>query len=160
MLGDRKAALILFLIFCSVFVSLPNIAAVRATEDYWTTKVPLPVARAGFKAAAVNEKIYVMKLNITYEYNLYSWSTKTSMPTPRDDFAVAVVNDQIYTVGGLTGAFVVTEQKNQNEQYTPIGYIPEFPSWAPLVFALCTVAVVLVVYKLELCKTQSLESEK
>lgn len=38
--------------------------------------------------------------------------------------------------------------------------IPEFPSWAPLVFALCTVAVVLVVYKRKLCKTQSLESEK
>jgi len=286
MLGDIKATLILFLIFCSVLVSLLNIAAVRAAEDYWTTKVPLPVARAGFKAAAVNEKIYVMKLNITYEYNLYSWSTKTSMPTPRGDFgitayqnrvyciggrtnsgpsvtnevydpdsdsweskaamptprhgldanvvngkiylisglvpdnrwpnantpiyttfkrtdvtevydpatdtwttkasipnavsyyasgvvdnkiyvvsenlthiptprydfAVAVVNDQIYTIGGLTGAFVVTEQKNQNEQYTPIGYIPEFPSWTPLLILLIGVLVVTVIYKQKLHK--------
>jgi len=119
MLGHVRAALILFLIFCSVLVSLPNIAAVRAAEDYWTTKVPLPLAHAGFKAAAV---------------------------------------DQIYSIGGITGAFVVTEQKNQNGQYAPIGCIPEFPSWAPLMFALCTVGVVLVVYKLELCKTQSLES--
>jgi hypothetical protein len=352
MLGDRRATLILFLIFCLVLVSLPNITAVKATEDYWTTKVPLPVARAGFKAAAVNEKIYVMKLNITYEYNLYSWSTKTSMPTPRGDFgiaayqnrvyciggrtnsgpsatnevydpdsdsweskaalltprhgldanvvngkiylisglvpdnrwpdantpiyttfkltdvtevydpatdtwttkasipnavcyyasgvvgnkiyvvsenltqiydpetdswsfgapplypvdmaggaattgdmaperiyviggregglevpytqvynpmddswslgasmltprydfAVAVVNDQIYTMGGLTGAFVVTEQKNQNEQYTPIGYIPEFPSWTPLLIMLIGVLVVTVIYKQKLHK--------
>jgi len=42
----------------------------------------------------------------------------------------------------------------------PTTELPEFPSWTPLLFAVCTVAVVLVVYKRKLSKTQSLESEK
>jgi len=55
------------------------------------------------------------------------------------------------------GNTITTEQMGQTYEYQ---VIPEFPSWALLLFALCTVAVVLVVYKQKLCKTQLLESEK
>jgi hypothetical protein len=75
-----------------------------------------------------------------------SWSLGISMPTPRYYFAVAVIDDQIYTIGGLTGAFVAVEQKNQNEQYTPINYIPEFPSWTILPLFL-TATLVIVFFR-------------
>ena len=48
------------------------------------------------------------------------------------------------------GNTITTEQMEQTYEYQ---VIPEFPSWATLLFALCTVAVVLVVYKQKLCKT-------
>lgn len=97
-------------------VTPPNVETVRATEDSWTTLEPLPVARAGFKATAVNEKIYVMKLNITYEFNLYSWSTKTSMPTPRIDFGIAAYQNMVYCIGGRTSS----GPSAANEVYDPV----------------------------------------
>jgi hypothetical protein len=59
--------------------------------------------------------------------------------------------------------YIINEENQDNYPLmSPVEptLIPEFTSWAPLLFALCTVAVVLVVYKRKLCKTQSLESEK
>lgn len=50
------------------------------------------------------------------------------------------------------GNTITTEQTGQTYEYQ---VIPEFPSWALLLFALCTVAIVLVVYKRKLCKTQT-----
>jgi len=80
------------------------------------------------------------------------------MLTPRGGLRIAIVNDVLYAIGGFN-----TDGDNilaVNEQYTPAGYIPEFPTWAPILLVLCVVTVVLVVYKQKLCKTQSLESEK
>ncbi|MFA5364913.1 MAG: kelch repeat-containing protein [Candidatus Bathyarchaeia archaeon] len=77
------------------------------------------------------ERIYViggrkrtLEVPYTQIYNPINntWSLGTPIPTPRYGFAIAAVNDQIYTIGGVTGAFVALEPKNNNEQYTPIGY--------------------------------------
>jgi energy-converting hydrogenase Eha subunit A len=57
-----------------------------------------------------------------YDPTNNTWTQGTSIPTPRYGFATTAVNDQIYTIGGITGAFVAIETKNNNEQYTPIGY--------------------------------------
>jgi hypothetical protein len=129
--------------------------------DTWSFGTPprYPVDLAGGVATTgemAPERIYVIGgrkdgLEIAYT-QIYdptddSWSLGTQMPTPRYDFATAVVNDQIYAMGGVTGAFAGIEQKNQNEQYTPFSYIPEFPSWTPLLIMLGSVLVVAVIYR-------------
>ena len=130
--------------------------------DTWSFGTPPPyqVFAAGGVAttgAMAPERLYViggrwsdlqgsgLEVNFTQVYNPIddSWSLGTSMPTPRYDFAVAVVNDQIYAMGGLTGIFTVIEPKNQNERYTPIGYIPEFPSWT--IFPLTLIATLFAI---------------
>jgi hypothetical protein len=67
------------------------------------------------------------------------------MPTERIQVGVAVVNDTLYIIGGYTlmiGNNVFAS--DVNEQYTPIDYIPEFPSWAilPLLFVASFVAII------------------
>jgi len=110
MMGDRRAALIVFLVLCSLLVSLPNIAAVRAVEDSWTTLEPLPTIRRDLGVAVVNGKIYAiggrndgnyLSTNEEYDPETNTWTTKTPMPTPRSDFGIAVVNDKIYCIGGI-----------------------------------------------------------
>jgi N-acetylneuraminic acid mutarotase len=112
-MGEQRKALLLSLILCFAISNLP---LVRAAEDSWATKTPLPIAIAGFKAAAVDEKIYVMKFNLTYEFNLHSWSTKTSMPTPRYDFAATNFQNKIFCIGGKTDSTPL----GTNEVYDPI----------------------------------------
>jgi N-acetylneuraminic acid mutarotase len=97
-----------------LFLVLPS--AVWATEENtWTTKEPLPVSSYGVKAAVVDEKIYVMKSEFNYEYNLGSWSAKTLMQTPRYGFALTSYQNKIYCIGGRTD----TESLGTNEFTTP-----------------------------------------
>jgi len=238
MMGDRRATLIVFLVLCSLSVSLTNIAADNAAEDSWTTMEPMPTARSGLGVAVVNCKIYAIggsaydgKLNTNEMYNpaTGAWTTKTPMPTPRHRFAIAVVDNKIYVVptneGGwsdvlqiygcetdtwsygediptltnlpvaaaTTGAYapkriyvmggyeIPITGLNQiydpetdtwslgtqmptprysmgvavvNEQYTPIGYIPEFPSWTSLLIMLVAIVAVAVIYRRRLSKGQ------
>lgn len=112
-----KTVLVLFLISCSFLLSLLIVPAVRSTEDYWTVLEPLPVESSGFRAAVVNERIYVMKLNTTYEYNLDSWSTKTCMPTSRDFFGIASCHNNIYCIGGRD---TDSNPSGINEVYDPL----------------------------------------
>ena len=121
------------------------------------TNLPVAAATTGVYAP---KRIYVMGgyelpvtgLNQIYDPETDTWSLGTQMPTPRYNMGVAVVNDTLYAIGGYDDGSATP--RTENERYTPSGYIPEFPSWAPLVFALFTVAVVLIVYKQKLCKTQ------
>jgi len=116
--GDRRATLIVFLVLCSILVSLPNIAAVRAAEDSWTSMEPMPTVRAWLGVAVVDGKIYAIVDTINYEYDppTNSWTTKTPMPTPRNTFGIAVVENKIYVIGGSTGDYTYT---NVNEVYDP-----------------------------------------
>ena len=71
------------------------------------------------------------------------------MPTPRQRLGVAVLNDTLYSIGGYqidSDAYV-----NKNERYTPVGYIPEFPSWIILPLLL-TVALAATLYRKRLTK--------
>jgi N-acetylneuraminic acid mutarotase len=89
----------------------------------------------------------VIALNQVYDPETDTWNTGTPMPTPRCDFCIATANDEIYAIGG------VKEENYQmivNEKYTPAGYIPEFPSWIPLVITLVAVVAVTIIYRPDL----------
>jgi hypothetical protein len=59
------------------------------------------------------------------------WITCKPLPTTnRSNFCVAVVEDKLYAIGGDTSDGLGHYNSSAlNERYTPIGYIPEFPSW-------------------------------
>lgn len=126
LVGDRRTALILLLILCSLLVAIPNIKTVRATEDFWTTMNPVPQGRLGPGVAAVNGKIYViggiymdfLSINQEYDPATDTWTTKTPMPTPRAIFATAVYQNKIYVIGG-GGDFGFEEVTGLNQVYDP-----------------------------------------
>jgi N-acetylneuraminic acid mutarotase len=83
--------------------------------------------------------------NITQVYNPAddTWRYGASMPTNRSRLGVAVVYATLYALGGWTdGVYQLA-----NEQYTPEGYIPEFPTLFFLPFVLATVFVVVIYRK-------------
>ena len=113
-------------------------------------------------------------INQVYDPQTDTWSTGASMPTARQGLGVAVVNDIIYALGGSFPAngfstttsgdlnkpyttlvnakvtpinFLPQEHCGVNEQYTPIGYIPEFPSWTILIIMLPSVTMIAVIYR-------------
>ncbi len=106
MVGDQRATVLLTL--CSLLASLPTITAVRAAEDSWTSREPMPTARSGLGVAAVDGKIYAIggygngQLNINEMYNpeTDTWVSKQPMPTARSSFGIAVVENKIYVIGG------------------------------------------------------------
>jgi len=72
------------------------------------------------------------------------WITMKSMPTARAGIGVAVVNGKIYAIGGREG-WAGSPISAANERYTPIGYIPEFPSWIILpLFLIVTLFAVVI----------------
>lgn len=134
MVGDRRAKLIVFLVLCILLVSLANITAVSASEDYWTTKESMPTERYRFGIAVVEGKIYAiggltsdgpLGANEVYDPAANTWETKNPMPTPKYYFAVAVYDNKIYTFGGLTGPPL------QNNTYVGITevYDPATDTW-------------------------------
>jgi N-acetylneuraminic acid mutarotase len=104
------------------------------------------------------ERIYVLggsyysfayNLTQTYDPEVDGWTTGTPMPTPRWSLSVAVVDDELYAIGGKTEE---DTHSVVNEKYTPHGYIPEFPSWTPLLIMLVAVVAVIVIYRRNLGK--------
>jgi N-acetylneuraminic acid mutarotase len=134
--------------------------------DTWSSGTPIPISNAANAGATTGvmapKRIYVIGggLNQVYDPASDSWTVGTPIPNSADrlknfdDVVVAVVNDQLYAMGGI----YLGEDGNTysvNEQYTPIGYIPEFPLWTPLLVMLVVVLAVTVVYKLKLPKTSN-----
>ncbi|MCW4000300.1 MAG: hypothetical protein NWE93_08665 [Candidatus Bathyarchaeota archaeon] len=83
------------------------------------TKEHMPTAGSEFKAGVVNEKAYLFKFNLTYEYDPPNWATKASMPTSRDYFALASYQNKLYCIGGrhssgLSAANEVYEPKTDS----------------------------------------------
>jgi len=137
--------------------------------DSWnsgTISVPPYAAAAATSGVMAPKRIYVFGINtlswsldlpqfITAVYNPenYSRTDFTSMPTGRIQVGVAVVNDIIYVIGGNVPVFANhVAASNVNEQYTPIGYIPEFPSWTILPLFL-TATLVVAICRKKLSKT-------
>jgi N-acetylneuraminic acid mutarotase len=131
--------------------------------DTWSSGAPLPKGVDSAAAVATTgvyapKRIYVIggkqnldAANLTqiYDTETDTWSTGTAMPTSRYGLAVAVVNDVVYAIGGIEG-WIVYPVSAANEQYTPAGYIPEFPSWTPTLLVLVVFAVAVVIYKRKL----------
>ncbi len=128
--------------------------------DTWETKSPMPTAREFMDANVVDGKIYVIggsnfpnlndpyyvpNINEVYNPETDSWSIGAAMPTNRYGLGVVIIDDELYALGG-PGASGMTA----NERYTPIGYIPEFLSWAILLTTLVAGVAVAVVYRRKL----------
>jgi N-acetylneuraminic acid mutarotase len=138
--------------------------------DTWSQGAPIPYpiqqAAAGATTGfAAPKKIYViggftgfywpMKLTQVYHPENDMWSFGADMPTPLFGLGVAVVNDQLYIIGGCPG--YLQGSTAAVEQYTPLGYIPEFPSWIILPL-LITATLMIMVCKQKLHKTPNQQS--
>jgi N-acetylneuraminic acid mutarotase len=108
-----------FLIMTAMFIVIfEPVSADSNVEPSWTTKASMPQAKGGVKAVVVNQKIYVIASDATYEYDPLRdiWITKEPMPTLRSNFGIAVFESKIYVIGGSTGDNTYT---GVNEVYNP-----------------------------------------
>jgi N-acetylneuraminic acid mutarotase len=123
--------------------------------DTWTNKTTMPNGvefAAGGATSGVNASrmIYVFggssssesALDYTQAYNPQndSWTAGSSMPTGRNNLAVGIVEERLFAIGGLSIYALKT-----TEEYTPLGYVPEYPSllFVPLFVTLATLAFVI-----------------
>jgi N-acetylneuraminic acid mutarotase len=75
-----------------------------------------------------------------------NWTLGADVPTRRYNFGATVTNDRIYTIGGHTHNWIPGDfaPSAANEQYTTIGYIPEFSSWTSLLITLIILPLIAV----------------
>ncbi|GEM_PF-1848510 len=110
-------------------------------SNCWTTKAPMPTARASLAGAAVNGKIYAMggfsvdALTIVEEYDpmMDTWTAKTPMPEAHAGFVAVSVNGKIYTIGGQNGGgepIAVEEYDPATDTWTPKTPMPT-PRYGP-----------------------------
>ena len=107
-------------------------------SDTWTNKTTMPNGvefAAGGATSGVNasKMIYVFggssssesALDYTQAYNPQndSWTAGSPMPTGRNNLAAGIVEEKLFAIGGLSIYALKT-----TEEYTPIGYISEFPT--------------------------------
>jgi N-acetylneuraminic acid mutarotase len=97
----------------------------------WTTKAPMPAARASGAGGVINGKLYVaggtktgISLASTLEvYNpaTNTWAARADMPTARWGTGAGVVNGVLYVVGGgvLVGPHSDDDVVRTNEAYAP-----------------------------------------
>jgi len=103
--------------FCSGSCPIINTLEVYdPVTNSWTTKAPMPTARAQMGGAVIDGKLYVIggTTNGTapgrlatlevYDPSTNAWTTKASMPTSRLGLGAAEVNSVLYAVGGYNGA--------------------------------------------------------
>jgi len=140
----------------------PDIVTTRLTQIYdtetdtWSHGAPIPTNISLPVAAATTgefapKRIHVLSNDSHCVYDPITdiWTTATKMPTPRSNLGVAIVNDTLYTIGGTLGN---NSKAATNEQYTPTGYIPEFPTYAPIIFMLIIPVGIIGFYKRKLSK--------
>ena len=133
--------------------------------DTWSNGASIPTgvdgAAAGVTAGTTStQRIFVIggkrgidavNLNQVYDPKTDTWVSGPTMPTARYGLGVAVVDNSLYAIGGREGWFEFPISA-ANERYTPVDFIPEFPSWTPLLILLVTVMAVAVVYKRKIQK--------
>jgi N-acetylneuraminic acid mutarotase len=91
--------------------NLNTLEAYDPGTDTWTTKAPMPTARAYVGTAVYDNKLYVLGgMNSTqgilntvevYDPQNDSWTTAAPMPTAEYGFNVAVVNGMFYLLDGV-----------------------------------------------------------
>jgi hypothetical protein len=140
-----------------------NLNQIYNTEtDSWSYGTPPPSSVDGGAAAATTgelapKRVYVLGAPAAlkqgeertfvrvYDPQSDNWIFGADVPTKRYNFGVTVINDTMYTIGGHTYTFPgFFAPSAANEQYTPIGYIPEFPAWTilPLIIMASFAAII------------------
>ncbi|HKZ88625.1 MAG TPA: hypothetical protein VJ066_05655, partial [Candidatus Bathyarchaeia archaeon] len=102
---NRNSPIALVLVFLTAS-SIAIIHPVKASENFWVTKAPMPKAEIGLGAAGVNGKVYAFGgdgTNEEYDPVMDTWSAKTPVPTPRYGPGVATWKNIIYVIGGSNG---------------------------------------------------------
>jgi len=143
-----------------------------AETDTWTSEKAISTTVADGAAGTTTgvlapKRIYVIggwndweihgtNLTQIYDPETDEWTYVTPMPTPRYGMCVAVVNDELYAIGGYDG----DTRLAVNEKYTPLGYIPEFPSGTLLLILLLAITVTAVSYKRKLHNSNRGRREK
>jgi N-acetylneuraminic acid mutarotase len=117
---------------CSTNVTLTEIYDVQSGT--WSTGAPLPTARSGIAAAALDGKIHVLggegwiddfggvfRTHEVYDPKTNSWARAARLPTPRHGFAKAVIDGKLYAVSGVNnaGGAGTLSVVAVNEVYTP-----------------------------------------
>jgi N-acetylneuraminic acid mutarotase len=133
-----------------------------AETDSWSygadlpDDVSIPVACATTGTFAP-KRLYVVSKSLHYAYDPETdqWSSETPIPNSRFDVGLTAVNDELYAIGGIVFDQEYFTPTNTNEKYTPSGYIPEFPTGVTAVLIIGLVALILVVYKTKINKTQA-----
>jgi len=117
--------------------------------DTWSSGTLEPVPSIHIAAGATSGKFAPKRIHLLrgnahqiYDPVTDTWTEGTPIPTTRWLFGVAVVNDELYAIGGYNGTTILAV----NEKYTPIDYIPEFPSWIILPLFL-TVTLVVIFFR-------------
>lgn len=136
--------------------------------DTWSYGQPIPIRAAEAATAATTgvyapKRIYVIGGGESYSYGLNqvydpatdTWTNGTLMPTPRQSLGVAVLNDTLYAIGGYS---INGDHTGANEQYTPAGYIPEFPAWIILPLFIIATLVAVIVYRRKRSKSGTITS--
>jgi len=144
-----------------VYVIVGKTLHIYDTEaDVWSYGADLPSSLTAPAACATTgsfapKRLHAVGLGSHYVYDpdTDEWTSATPVPDSRYWVELGVVDDMLYAIGGGNddGEYGY-ESVNYNEQYIPVGYIPEFPAWTPILFVLSIVTVVLVVYRRKLHK--------
>jgi len=171
-----------------IYVITSNLNQIYDAEsDSWNTGAPPPVSVVLASAGATEsvfapERIYVFgadadmpyyQLTVrqfttqSYDPKNNNWSVCDSIPTGRFDADVAVLNESLYVIGGYTlegggrnSFFPSTIFSAVNEQYTPIGNIPEFHSLIVLPMAMIVILIVALLRRRGVRATNSCPASK
>jgi N-acetylneuraminic acid mutarotase len=141
--------------------------------DTWSSGASLPTgvdgAAAGVTAGTTStQRIFVIggkrgidavNLNQVYDPKTDTWVSGPTMPTARYGLGVAVVDNSLYAIGGREGWFEFPTSA-ANERYTPADFVPEFPSWTPLMIMVIVVMAVAVIYRRSLHKQNQERSDQ
>jgi N-acetylneuraminic acid mutarotase len=119
-----KKLIVTFMLLCAASVKktciiiviglLGIVSIIKAQNDIWTTKCPLPKRNSWLASCALDSKIYVVGgatdntvlSNVeVYDPVTDTWdTTKASMSGSRWGLSVNVVDGKIYAIGGIEGA--------------------------------------------------------
>jgi N-acetylneuraminic acid mutarotase len=100
-----------------------TVEAYDPSTDSWTTKAPMPTARAFVGVGVINGIVYAaggrssigyVNTLEAYDPSTNTWTRKRVMPTPRWGLAASVINGKMYAMGGYNdhGAMSTVEVYN------------------------------------------------
>ena len=127
--------------------------------DTWSSGAPIPIM-IDYASAVLTSGIFAPKrihvLGVHFDghegesaHQIYdpiqdTWTNGTALSLPRGILGLATINDLLYATGGYYESIPIS---NKNERYTPLGYIPEFPSWTILPLFLTATLIGILVRK-------------